>query len=121
MQSLRILVVEDDDLVGLLLAEMLSAMGHQVQAVVTTERAAIEAARQHAPDLIILDENLRSGHGSSAISHILQQRAVPYVLMSGNPAAEQNTGAAFLEKPFFEEDLHQAIQTAWLTSLLAPR
>ena len=112
MESLRILVVEDDDLVGILLAETLQAMGHQVSAVVTTELAAIEAARFYAPDLVILDENLRSGRGSSAIRHIHELRAVPYLLMSGNPPDIRSKGVTFLEKPFLEEDLRKAIRTA---------
>ena len=115
MMKLRILVVEDDDLVGSLLAEMLAAMGHQVTAVVTTEAEAIEAAGRTTPDLIILDEKLKSGLGSSAIHHIEEQRAVPHVLMSGGPQNSPSEHSAFLKKPFFEDDLQQAMQKALAT------
>jgi CheY-like chemotaxis protein len=113
---LRILVVEDDDLIGSLLAEMLAGMGHHVDAVVTTEADAIEAADHYLPDLILVDERLRCGYGSSAITHILSRHAMPYVLMSGTPPAALRHAAVFLKKPFFEADLRRAIEKA----LVAP-
>ena len=44
--SLRILIVEDDALIGMLLADMLTAMGHAVCAVTRTQHEAVAAAEQ---------------------------------------------------------------------------
>ena len=112
MGHLHVLVVEDDALAGSLLSEVLSNMGHHVDAVVTTEAGAIEAAARYEPDIILLDERLRSGSGSSAITHILKWRAVPYIVMSGASSPAIGRAAASLKKPFSEADLRQAIETA---------
>ncbi len=112
VKQLRILVVEDDVLVGSLLREMLSDMGHHVVAVVGTQAGAIEAAARHEPDLILLDEHLGSGYGSFAIAEILSRRTVPYILMSGASSPAMASAVASLKKPFFEADLRQAIATA---------
>jgi DNA-binding response OmpR family regulator len=55
MQTLRVLVVEDDPMIGMLLAEMLEAIGHDVCAIETIEAAAVAAAARYRPDLLIVD------------------------------------------------------------------
>ena len=114
MQQLRIIVAEDDVLLASLLAEMLAAMGHVVEAAVTNQDDAVRAAFAHVPDLIIIDEKLRPGSGTSAMEAILRARFIPHVIMSGAaPRARQGRGA-FLAKPFFEGDLIRAMGAAFL-------
>jgi CheY-like chemotaxis protein len=112
MESLRVLVVEDDVLIGTLLAEMLAEMGHRVEAVVTTQDEAVQAAHLYAPDLIVIDEKLQTGSGSSAMAEILRKGFIPHVLMSGGSRRASQAGSAFLAKPFMENDLRQGMQTA---------
>ena len=68
MKRLRIVVVEDDALVGMLLAETLVEMGHEVFEIVATEAEAVAAAARHKPDLMIVDVRLREGNGVCAIA-----------------------------------------------------
>ena len=49
MAALRVLVVEDDAIIGALLAEMLEGMGHDVCAVEATEADAVTAAARCGP------------------------------------------------------------------------
>jgi CheY-like chemotaxis protein len=116
MEKLRVLVVEDDVLVGQLLAEMLTAMGHRVEAVVTTQDEAVRAADHHRPDIIVVDENLRIGSGSAAMTQILSRGFVPHVFMTGGSPHARLTSAAFLAKPFFENDLRRAMQAALMAN-----
>ena len=49
MTALRVLVVEDDALIGALLAEMLAGMGHDVCGIEATEAAAVSAEARCRP------------------------------------------------------------------------
>ena len=62
-RRLRIQIVEDDALIGLLLGDMLEVMGYEVCAIEATEIAAVSAAARCEPDLLIVDANLREGSG----------------------------------------------------------
>src|SRR5436853_3517200 len=53
MKALRVLVVEDDALIAMLLTEMLAGMGHDVCATAATEADAVSAATRYDPDLMI--------------------------------------------------------------------
>ncbi len=113
MKSLRILVVEDDAMIGMLLTEMLSEMGHDVCGVEATETGAVAAASAHRPDLLIVDANLREGTGLAAVGRIVADRgAVPHVMMSGADIPTLRAGAATLRKPFLQGGLVRAIERA---------
>ena len=75
MSSLRVLVVEDEAMIALLLGTLLAEMGHEVCATADTAAAAIDAARRYAPDLIIADAHLHGGEdGVDAVEEILRMR-----------------------------------------------
>ena len=112
MKSLRILVVEDDRLVGELLAEVLIALGHRVCGVQTTRVGAIEAAAADRPDLLIVDVNLADGSGISAVASIVADRRVPHLFISGRPVPPAQLDAELLLKPFRIPELAQAIERA---------
>jgi CheY-like chemotaxis protein len=112
VRTLRILVVEDDALIALLLAEMLSEMGHEVCGAASTEEAAVTQAATSRPDLIIMDRLLGSGSGVAAIDRILLAGPMPHVMMSGNAAGRRRPGGVVLAKPFMQRDLACAIQAA---------
>src|SRR3954462_9634135 len=61
MKALRVLVVEDDALIAMLLTELLAGMGHDVCATAATEAEAVIAATRYRPDLMIVDAGLASG------------------------------------------------------------
>ncbi len=110
MTALSVLVVEDDALIGLLLAEMLQELGYDVCGVAATEEAAVADAARYKPGLLIVDEQLREGTGVSAVERILRGGPVPCVFMSGAAIHVARPGANTLQKPFLEEDLVRAIR-----------
>jgi DNA-binding response OmpR family regulator len=114
MKALRVLLVEDDQLIGMLLADMLESMGYDVCAVAATEADAATAGAQHRPDLIIADARLGDGSGVSAIEEILRAGFVPHLFMTGNISTVKalRPDAVVLEKPFREAELTRAIQHA---------
>jgi CheY-like chemotaxis protein len=114
MQALRVLVVEDDPMIGILLAEMLEGMGHDVCAIETTEAAAVSAASEYRPGLMIVDARMGEGSGVSAVDKILRTRFVPHLFITGNISkiSALRPDAVVLEKPFREPELARAFQRA---------
>ena len=114
MAALRVLVVEDDAIIGALLAEMLEGMGHDVCAVEATEADAVTAAARWRPDLMIVDVRLAEGSGISAVDEIHRARPVPHVFVSADISRLQSLrpGAAIIQKPYSEADLARVMRRA---------
>jgi len=98
-------------MIGLLLGEMLEQMGHQVCAIELTEAAAVIAAAQYRPDLMIVDARMGAGSGVAAVEIILRSGFVPHFFTSGNISKVKavRPDAVVLEKPFGELELAAAI------------
>lgn len=112
MKALRILVVEDNAVIGMLLAQMLKSMGHDVCALETTEQGAVAAAVRCSPDVMIVDAKLGHGSGVNAVETVLRTRHIPHVYMSGAPVRTGRAGSVVLQKPFVESDVALAIRRA---------
>lgn len=111
-KKLRVLIVEDEALIALLLADILESLGYDLCDSVATEADAVAAALLHMPDLMIVDAGLSNGSGVDAVSTILQTRAIPHLFVTGNKRQVESlaTDAVVLEKPFFIPELVQAIE-----------
>jgi two-component system, response regulator PdtaR len=114
MQMLRVLVIEDDALIAMMLAEMLSDLGHRVCATATTPAEAIAAARQEDPDLLLSDVKLRDGSGVDAVEEILRSGPVPHMYMTGDMAGLKlrRPDVVAVSKPFGVGALANAIKKA---------
>lgn len=107
----RILVVEDEYLIRMLLEDMLNDLGHDVAAAV----GSIAEARRLATDgdfhCAILDVNL-DGEEIFPVADILAARGLPFVFVTGYgegslPDAYRDRPA--LQKPFQTEQLEQTL------------
>jgi CheY-like chemotaxis protein len=114
MTALRVLVVEDEAIIGMLLAALLGEMGHAVCAVVATEAEAVAAAAREKPDLMIVDAGLGRGSGIRAVTAILRTGFVPHVFVSGSPLTGQalDPRAVVMLKPYAEPDIVRAVAKA---------
>jgi DNA-binding response OmpR family regulator len=112
MRPLRVLVVEDDLMIGPLLAEVLEDLGHVVVAVVVDADAAVAAARNCRPDLMIVDINLGARSGVAAVRDILREGFVPHVFVTGDLLRNLELGpnAVLIQKPYRKADLVAAIE-----------
>ena len=113
MTLLRVIVVEDDAVIGMLLAETLACLGYEVCAVEATEAGAVAAAARCRPDLMIVDMHLASGTGPAAMRSITCAGPVPHVFVTGGGPQAAAPGAVVLNKPFREADLVRAIGLAF--------
>ena len=114
MKALRILVVEDDAMIAMLLGDVFAGMGHDVCAIEATEAGAVAAAAQCRPDLMIVDVRLGDGSGFTAVEEILRTGFVPHVFISGDISTVRalKPGAVAIQKPFDEAVLVRAIERA---------
>lgn len=108
------LLVEDEGMIAMAIADILEQMGHKVCGTATTESDAVAASHRSTPDLIIIDGRLRIGSGIEAMRKILSHEYVPHIYISGDSliADSLDSGAVVLQKPFSEEELAKAIVRA---------
>jgi CheY-like chemotaxis protein len=98
----RVLVVEDEMLIGMLLEDMLTDLGHEVVAIVPRLKDAMAAVDRETYDLAILDVHL---HGESAfpVADVLIAKGIPFVFATGygeRGLPENYRGRPVLQKPF---------------------
>jgi AmiR/NasT family two-component response regulator len=114
----RILVAEDETIIRLDLVEMLERAGLDVCAEARDGEEAIALARERKPDLAIMDVKMPNLDGIEAARRILDERPIPIVMLTAYGQDELVSRAieagvfGYLVKPFREQDLLPAIQTA---------
>jgi len=110
--SRRILVVEDEPLISMMLEDFLDMLGHQVAGTADTVGDALAAVEQGGVDAAILDVNLRGGETSWPIADVLADEGIPFVLATGGTGdsiAEQYRERPTLAKPFTMDGVKQAL------------
>lgn len=86
--SVAVLLADDHDLVVDAVGEALVAAGQQVVATVGSGRAALDAAREHAPDVVVLDLGM-PGSGPDLVRALRALRPAPQVVVfSGRDDAD---------------------------------
>jgi DNA-binding response OmpR family regulator len=83
----RILLMEDEFLIALEIADALSEAGAEVSGPHVTLSAAEEAAQTEAADLAVLDIDLKGEEVFPAARH-LRQRGIPFIFYTGQPERE---------------------------------
>jgi two-component system, response regulator PdtaR len=118
MDTLRILIADDESIRLMSLRSQLTALGHRVVGEASTGEEAIALAASLLPDLAILDIKMPVADGIEAAERITQARPIPIILLTAyseaqlvERAARANI-AAYLVKPVAEEDLLPAITLA---------
>ncbi len=110
-QGARILVVEDDSLLAMLIQDMLSDLGYEIVGVASTLSEGKQMAAGMAFDIAILDVSL---HGEKAfpIAQLLEDRQIPFVFSSGYAQEDMEpeySGRPLLRKPYQLDELEQIL------------
>lgn len=103
---MRVLIVEDEALIAMLLVDWMTELGHEGVGPVATAAAAL-AIDSAAIDAALLDLHLRDGD-SYEIAAQLQAHGIPFAFASGSGAEGLEDGfreRPILSKPFSFEDL----------------
>jgi two-component system, response regulator PdtaR len=115
---MRILVAEDETIIRLDLRDLLVRCGFDVVAEARDGEEAVALAREHEPDLAIMDVKMPRLDGIEAARRILDERPIPIVMLTAYGQDELVSRAVeagvfgYLVKPFREADLLPAIRTA---------
>nr|WP_152712883.1 response regulator [Microvirga tunisiensis] len=111
---MRILVVEDEAAISLLLEDMLLDFGCEVVGPAARLSAALDAVAREQVDLAILDVNV-AGEPIYPVAEALAQRSIPFVFSTGYGSAgirDAFRDRPVLQKPFAQHDLKQKLLVA---------
>lgn len=117
--KLRVLIVEDETLVGIGLKKILERLGHTVIAQAATAEEARREYRGQSPDLVMMDIRLNGADGIELATELLKERRCPMIILSayGEKALIERAGLAgvygYLIKPPSIEGLHAQIEVAF--------
>ena len=113
LSSLKVLVVEDEALVSMLVEDMLTDLGCAIVGPAAEIEEALRLAGSADIDAALLDVNL-GGRPIFPVADALKARGVPFAFASGYGEAgltDDHKGATVLQKPFREADLRRVLES----------
>ena len=117
-KPLRVLIVEDESLVGMMLKQQIERMGHTVVGQASNAAEAVDMYRRHNPDLVLMDIRLDGTDGLELAKTLQAERPCPVVVVSAYSDRELIERAAavgvfgYLVKPVNERELEAQITVA---------
>lgn len=121
MNSLKILIIEDELVTAYDIRETLEAAGHTITDIARSLPAAMTSIRTNPPDLALIDIHLEHSveDGISIAQHLLNQSPLPIIYLTGHSEqhtisrAKQTCPAAYLLKPFRHKELSIQVELAY--------
>ncbi len=113
----NVLIIEDEPMIAIDLADLVTGLGHNVCETARTHKEAIAAFRKYQPGLVLADIQLADGSsGLDAVNEILQSFDVPVIFITAYPE-RLLTGARpeptfLVNKPFRTETVQAVISQA---------
>ena len=115
----KILIVEDEFIIGQHLRQSLTRLGYYVVGVVASGGAAIEAAEREKPDLMVADIRLQGElDGIEAAAQFQRRWGIPTIFLTAVADSETLERVrvvepyGYLVKPFSADDLHATVEIA---------
>ncbi|WP_413587174.1 response regulator [Bdellovibrio sp. HCB274] len=112
LQKMNLLVVEDDQDLGEMIADSLKDLFQTVE-FTTNFDTAVGILSDLKPDVIVTDQNIEGGFGIALVAHARKGNVnTVAIVQTGNPSLELQTEAArlgsveIIEKPFDAQLLH---------------
>jgi two-component system cell cycle sensor histidine kinase/response regulator CckA len=119
MQTARIMVVEDEAIIAMDLAQRLRSVGHEVVATAATGAQALQRAACQQPDLVLMDIVLQGAmDGIQTAARLRETSDVPVLFLTSHSDPATIGGAlgtepyGYVLKPYNERELQAAIQVA---------
>jgi two-component sensor histidine kinase len=110
----RVLLVEDEALIGMMMVDILTELGYSILGPVTNIVDAVASAKRGDFDTAILDINLK-GELVYPVADILLEAGVPFLFVTGYSAEridKRYAGVTTLQKPLQKKDLQTAFARA---------
>jgi two-component system, response regulator PdtaR len=118
MEPLRVVIADNESIIRMDLKELLEEVGHTVVGEAVDGLKAVELARKHKPDLVIMDIKMPEMDGIAAAKIISTEKIAPVLLLTAFSQKEivekaKDSGVlAYLVKPVKEANLFPAIEIA---------
>jgi CheY-like chemotaxis protein len=113
----RVLVVEDELMIRILLEDMLGELGYAIVAEAGRLEEALEAVRSADFDIAILDVNL-NGQPIAPVADALAARGTPFVFATGygdRALPDSHRDRPVLKKPFQMDGLREMLRSTLQT------
>ncbi len=117
--SVKILVVEDEVIIGMGIRKSLKNLGYTVTAVVESGENGLEQAAEMQPDLVLMDITLKGEiDGIEAADQIRCRFNIPVVFLTAHTdvstleRAKKAEPFGYIVKPFEERELHTTVEIA---------
>jgi PleD family two-component response regulator len=102
--GLKVLVLEDDAMVSMVLEDMLEDMGCRVLGPFDDPAATIEMIERESPQVGLLDVHLGQGEQPYGIARALAGRGVPFAFVTGHGVAQ--LPKEFIDRPVLQKPFH---------------
>ena len=113
----KILVVEDEMIIGAKISMQLTTLGYEVTAILPRGEDVLNHVKENKPDIILLDINLKGKMDGIETALLLEQHfQIPVIYLTANAdevtfnRAKTTRPAAFIAKPFKQLDLQRAVE-----------
>ena len=112
---MKVLVVEDEPLLAMLLEESLVELGHEVAGSAATVDQAFATLDSGDVDFALLDFTLADERDSVPVAHRLRKGSIPFAYLTGHrslPSGDGIPAAPLLTKPFTLDQLDDVLNLA---------
>jgi len=113
----RILIVEDEMIIGANISLQLNSLGYEVSGIVPRGEEALVHIRQNKPDIVLMDIQLKGNlDGVQTVQLMQKDFDIPIIYLTANgddanfTRAKATNPHAFISKPFKKLDLKHAIE-----------
>jgi CheY-like chemotaxis protein len=114
---MKILVVEDDMIISLVVENMIKKLGHVLVGKATSGEEAINIAKEHKPDIVLMDIRLKGEmDGIEAITQIKNHIDTEVIYLTGNSdkvnyeRAKATNFVDLISKPFTLGELTRSLE-----------
>ncbi|PIB39520.1 LytR/AlgR family response regulator transcription factor [Maribacter sp. 4G9] len=114
---IKILIVEDEMIIGANISLQLSTLGYEVTGIIPRGEEALIHINENQPDLVLLDINLKGKlDGIETALQMQKQHTIPIIYLTANAdeahfnRAKVTKPYAFISKPYKKLDLQRAVE-----------
>jgi CheY-like chemotaxis protein len=118
-QKPKMLVIEDDSIMGMEMREVLEGFGYEVSDIVSSGEAAIKAVKLYRPDLVLMDIRLKGDMSGIEAAHKMRAfTSAPITFLTGYRndgtirEVKEIPGTYLLTKPIDFDKLNTTLQEA---------
>jgi CheY-like chemotaxis protein len=119
--DLKILIVEDENIVATDLKQRLESMGYNMVGIVSNGKDAIKKCKETNPDLILMDIVLKGDiDGIKTAQNISKHYNIPHIYITGNydntimKKAKTTQPISYITKPFDDKGIQNTIEMAFI-------